>query len=895
MRRCLLILAFLPATWVCAHAADVITCDFSGPIRSPWLSLVGDAKIEGGVLATAAQDNWQRSGLNVGPLPLTGATYDIQYDFRPVVFGDQCQEFVSQSPSTHWYMCYVQPQGHMQLHTRDADGWQLRKRSEEGLEVGRWYHVWVRLSAKTVQMGVKERDGRSLWDTGVVSMNDLGKETTFALIDEASKAGGKTEWANLRVGSDDPNLVRKMKATMAALEKRRQEQERRRAAAQKLRDRGIALIPMPQEVELLGSRDAFALKPGLQVGGAPADCRAVVARVIKERLGIAATTGEGGSAVRLRPLAVDSPLRKRSKQAYTLRADRSGVVIEAAAAEGFFYGAQTLCQLAAGDKVCPAARITDWPAIENRLAMVAVSQGAFQVIDVEYWKRMIRELAAVKMNIIMPYFEGGTMYYEKYPFLGLKGRDGFTIEKGRVLSDYGREHFVELVPQQNSLGHAGNILLHEELKDIREGGDTFCATNPKTFAFLDDLYAELCQAFPYARWIHVGGDEFAQGFALCPSCKKRAEEIGKPGLYAEYMMKVRELLRKRDRGMMIWWHEEGYTDQAADKLAKDIAVFDWHYGDQASYPTLAKLQSEGFTETWATPAVTRYYGSANDWDETFGNISGFMAAGAEQKVPGECTCTWVHGVWGGRNMFELNLYGLVFSAACAWNPMASDYEGFRADFGREWFGLRGGDVGKMILQAIHAPFGMGREQKFWSKNAAAEEMLAPPLSATAEEIGKRPEIVAEARELLAFCGQASAALASIEEHGTRNKVSAEYFAHDVHIHETVARRIIAVKGLMDAYEAARKLKGKEREDLLGEQIAALRGLVGEYAKIEAMFERSIHEAGGGKCGWGGWWPFVAGGGIMFRAPQGRAEVEKEIEYLTRAVAMDEMPEKAFPG
>ena len=49
-------------------------------------------------------------------------------------------------------------------------------------------------------------------------------------------------------------------------------------------------------------------------------------------------------------------------------------------------------------------------------------------------------------------------------------------------------------------------------------------------------------------------------------------------------------LAKRNRRMMIWRHERGFTEEAADKLAKDIVIFDWHYGNQRSYPTLNHLQ-----------------------------------------------------------------------------------------------------------------------------------------------------------------------------------------------------------------------------------------------------------------------------------------------------------------
>ena len=98
MRTTLLLLATLVSTL--AFGAD-IACDFSSPTLSPWMRVIGDVKVEGGVLKSAAQDNWQRSGLEVGPIPLGKAVWHIEYDFLPVAFGDQCQEFVSQMPSTH--------------------------------------------------------------------------------------------------------------------------------------------------------------------------------------------------------------------------------------------------------------------------------------------------------------------------------------------------------------------------------------------------------------------------------------------------------------------------------------------------------------------------------------------------------------------------------------------------------------------------------------------------------------------------------------------------------------------------------------------------------------------------------------------------------------------------
>jgi len=892
-----------------ARAAEVITCDFARPPKVPWLQVVGDATVEGGVLKSAPQANWQRSGLFVGPLPMPGAKWVIEYDVKPVAFGAQCQEFVSSAPSTHWYMCYVRQDGHMNLHTKGVNGWQARGSSQAAVELGQWYHVTVELAPQSIRYAIADKEtGRQVWDSGETAMDDLGQESVFGLIDEAPDTVGQTEWDNLRVSTDSPDVAARMAARVKALEEEQREMERRQAGAKQLREAGIALIPMPQKVELKPGAGSFKLTAGLKISGGDAPARSVVAGVLEERLGLKTVSAKSGGSLRLAALKPGGA--GSSPQAYALRVDKSGVTLEARAPEGFFYAAQTLCQLAQARAMgtvhndnanrgqppfpVPGIGVTDGPAIEKRLVMIAVSQGAFQVIDTEYWKRMIRELAAVKINYIMPYFEGGSFDYTKYPFLTLKGADGFTVEKGKLLSEYAMQHFIRMVPQQQTLGHSGATLLHAQLKDLAESGDVFCSSNPKTFQFLGDLFDDLAQAFPYADYIHCGGDEFASGFAKCPLCKQRAEEIGKPGLYAEHMMKVHDLLQQRGRKMMIWWHEEGYTEEAADKLAKDISIFDWHYGNQATYPSLERLQSKGFAQTWATPAITRYYSSRDDWDETFGNVSGFMRAGAQRKVPGECTCTWVHGIWGGRNLFELNLYGLAFSGECAWNPLSANPADFRWKFGREWFGLSGPDLEQEVRQAIHAPYGEGKEQKFWASCGSQEEMLAPPVAKTAEEITKRPEIVQEAKELLAYCDRADTILAKWRQAATRNQVTIDFLAHDVHIHATVARRIIAVKSLMDAWERAKELPPAERQAALEPEIERLKQLAADYRQMEAMFDRSIHEAGGGKCGWGPWWPFVSGGGILFRAPQGREQIEKEIAYLTQALTAEKLPESVFP-
>jgi len=833
MRRRVFILVVVLATAVSVRAetVEVLRCDFSKDVgNSAWLELTGDSRIENGVLKTAPVAGWKRSGLNVGPVPVGRRPLVIEYDVHLVKFGRQCQEFASQTPTTHWYMIFVSSDARIRLYTRSGKKWQQRAASQEKCRQGEWYRVRIELARTNISCAISRReDGKPLWRAGPVAMNDIGEETVFALVDESSEADGATEWDNLVVTTGDRELAALWRAKRKALEAERRERERREKQVAALREAGVSLIPMVQEVALGEGRFVPAGKTTVvSAKGAPADAAEIVGNVLAERLSLKLDIGQGG--------------------------ERGAIA------------------------VCPPAQKDDelWKRDQAYRLEVAVSQGAFQVIDVDYWKRMIRELAAVKINAIMPYFEGGTFYYEKYPFLGLKGRDGFTIEKGRVLSEYARRHFVEMIPQQESLGHSGSILNHPELKDLRESGGVFCSSKPEVFSFLGDLYDELVEAFPYSRYIHVGGDEFTHGFAKCPLCKARAEKIGPDGLYAEHMMKLRELLAKRNRGMMIWWHERGFTESAADRLAKDIVVFDWHYGNARAYPSLDKLMGLGFTQTWATPAITRYYRKhADDWNETFGNIRGFLRAAAKRNVPGECTCTWVHGIWGGRNLFELNYYGLLFSAECAWNPAAASEEDFRRKFAARWFGLESEGIEEQVLHAIHAPYGDRKEQKFWRDCRVLEPILGGPPSDTAKLIAESPGITDEAKELIAFCDRADEILDDWKAKAKRNVVTIDFLKHDVHMHRAAARRILCIADVQRWWAKAAKSEGKVEAPR--KLLDAARRLLDDYAQMERMFERSVKEAGGGLCDGRS----MAAGGIRFRMRQGREGIEKLIENLER--------------
>ncbi len=872
----MILCAGLVAGGAVGEPVELFSCSFDGPSDLPCVNLVEPATLADGLLHSSSQDAWRRRGLEVGPLKLPEGGIEVAYDFRPVKLGRQGQSFVSQVPHTHWYMLYADAGGALHLHTRQGGQWQQRGMSTSKVQVGRWYHARVSLTRTSIHLVLTDQDsGEQVWDTGAVAVDDVGDATVFMLTDESADAGDcATEWDRLSVSTADAAYAKAFVGDQQqAREARRRRLERlaeMTRAAEELDRRGLALIPMPQHVRF-GDGGLELGKLGLS--GAD-DAVKVVNEVLRERTGRKLPERSSGPLLTLKTVT-DGPWPRpvtRACEGYHLSVTASGIVLEAETVDGFRDGARTLAQLAAGATV-PVVDVVDWPAIENRLVMIALSQGGWRVIDVEYWKRLISELAAVKVNLLMPYMDGGTFDYRKYPYLCLKGAGGLTVEKARLLSDYAAAHGIEIVPQQQTLGHAGGMLGHPELAGLRESGGVFCSSKSEVFAFFEDLFDDLVEAFPYARYIHVGGDEFAHGFAQCPLCKERAAEIGPEALYAEHLMHVHKLLADRRRGMMIWWHEQGYTEAAADKLAKDIIVFDWHYGNQRAYPSLARLRKLGFTP-WATPAVTRYYNATNDFDTTFGNLRGFLTEAADEGIPGECTCTWVHGLWGGRNHFELNWYALLYSAQCAWNPAGADEADYRRRFARHWFGLQGGDLSEQVLNAWHQPFGTTAEQGFWRNCRDAEPVLAETPAETLARL-KDPTHLSETDRLMGFCTRARGILEQWRKEARRNQVTVDFLIHDVHIYETLVRRLRAMDMLRRTYAAARAAPAEKRQAILQPALDALAALVGDYRELEHMFDRSVLEAGGGPCGQ----MQLNAGGVIFRAPQGRERLEKLIANL----------------
>jgi len=198
-------------------------------------------------------------------------------------------------------------------------------------------------------------------------------------------------------------------------------------------------------------------------------------------------------------------------------------------------------------------------------------------------------------------------------------QDAWTKEDLREWSEYVRERGLRLIPEVKLLTHQDKffqsrfpaLMYNRSTYDPRQE-----ATYEAVFALLDELI-EVTKADA----IHIGHDEVA---GRNEQSQKRwlqpGETIIPADLFLKDVLRVNEYLTARKVETWMWGDmllspEEfpgmfsrhlhggvvGYGKAVRDRLPRDIVVCDWHYSDdQEEFPSLVKLQREGFRVVAAT-------------------------------------------------------------------------------------------------------------------------------------------------------------------------------------------------------------------------------------------------------------------------------------------------------
>ena len=317
---------------------------------------------------------------------------------------------------------------------------------------------------------------------------------------------------------------------------------------------------------------------------------------------------------------------------YRLKISATGVSLSANSPSGIFYGVQTLLQLFPKEIVnkdghtsvkqwsLPLVSIEDHPRFGWRGLMLDVTRHFFTVAQV---KDYIDQMVKYKFNMLHLHLtddQGWRIEIKSLPKLTEVGawrveRTGtfgtfpkpqpgekptyggfYTHEDIKELVKYAADRFVNILPEIDVPGHSlAALASYPELSCIPgeyyvspgdrfmvwPGGgqhfyglidNTLCPANEKVYEFLDKVFTEVAQLFPF-QYIHMGGDETARNFwekdEQIKALMKKENLKNLDEVQSYFVKRVEKIINSKGKKMI------GWDEILQGGLAPNAAVMSW--------------------------------------------------------------------------------------------------------------------------------------------------------------------------------------------------------------------------------------------------------------------------------------------------------------------------------
>ena len=391
-------------------------------------------------------------------------------------------------------------------------------------------------------------------------------------------------------------------------------------------------------------------------------------------------------------------------EGYAIIPDGKGLAVTAASDAGIFYALQTVKQLVTGygaNAVLHTAKIRDWPAMKYRGLDDDLSRGP--VTTLEFEKKLIRTLAAYKINLYSPYFEH-TAAYVSNPLIASARRRHHRIGRchaRRLRKALPHHHRA----RAGSLGHLRNALIWEQYQPLAETphGAVLSPTQPGSIALIKQEFAELAAEYP-GPFLHIGADETVDLGVGQTKADVDARGLGQ--VYLDFMQQVVTALQPLHRKLLFWGDIAVNSPDLLKTMPpsfKDSTIaIAWSYNPEPKGFTklLTPFTNAGF-ETWIAPSVHNFRVVYPDNNMALLNIQQFTRDGQKLGSTGQLNTIWNDD---GEGLFNQDWYGILFGAAAAWQPGESPIDAFEQSYGQVFHGDQSGALNQaqLELMAAHA-------------------------------------------------------------------------------------------------------------------------------------------------------------------------------------------------
>ncbi len=367
-------------------------------------------------------------------------------------------------------------------------------------------------------------------------------------------------------------------------------------------------------------------------------------------------------------------------QGYQLSISPLDITITAKDSAGIYYGVCTLNQLINQySSALPCLTIEDWPDFPARGVMLDISRD--KVPTLQTILDLVERLASLKVNQLQLYMEH-TFAYRHHPEVWANATP-FTGEDILKLDVFCRQHHVELVPNQNSLGHMERWLKHERYHHLSECPDGFEAAwgghmppttlnplDPGSLNLIASLYDELLPHFT-SNIVNVGGDE---PWELGKGKSKSAVEERGGRVYLDYITQLHREISAHGHQMQFWGDIIVHYPDLVPELPKDVTAMLWGYegGEEAAqeWERQCTLLAASKVPFYVCPGTSSWNSITGRSDNAIDNCRISAISGLKQGAIGFLNTDWGdNGHW---QPFSISFLGFAYGAAVSWCIQAND-------------------------------------------------------------------------------------------------------------------------------------------------------------------------------------------------------------------------------
>lgn len=361
-------------------------------------------------------------------------------------------------------------------------------------------------------------------------------------------------------------------------------------------------------------------------------------------------------------------------EGYVLLADDQRVIVSANTATGLYYGVQTLLQLTVPAKdgcTINGVNVRDWPAMRYRWQMDDWNRGPIPTL--EYAKKQVKIISEYKMNGYCIYAEN-IFESKKNPVINPYGGTIMAAEIAELIA-YAKQYHVDIIPQQESLGHLHYVLRQERYAHLGEkhGSQVLSPSEPDAYPFIADYLSEVVPMFE-SPFVHIGCDEpfeLGRGKSKDLVAKSSLEDV-----YMDFLNKVAKTPALAGKKLMFWGEIASVKPEKLDQLPKGIIANAWDYLVR-DYSPFLKPYADRNIPTFVSPAA--FYGGRvfPDYLAHMKNIRNFVRDGQRFGSIGMMNCAWDDL---GEDIFDMGWYGVVYGATCSWQTGESSEKQYRDAF-----------------------------------------------------------------------------------------------------------------------------------------------------------------------------------------------------------------------